>query len=199
MVRKPASRHATSVASAARTERLVSEPNLERRVAGGERPERGEARGAPRLVTRERAGLDAVLPSPRRVARIAREQHLPRSRQARLDDLPRLRAELACHPARTRRRRPLGGRSRGRLTRPRAPRPAHRRRGRSSAEEKERRLAEGSALSRVRWSKGDGSRRLHVRGSVRVNINDHGIAVPSYLGGTVKPDVDVELSFDAND
>lgn len=40
---------------------------------------------------------------------------------------------------------------------------------------------------------------VHVTGSVRVNINDHGIAVPSYLGVTVKPDVDVELSFDATE
>lgn len=40
---------------------------------------------------------------------------------------------------------------------------------------------------------------IHVTGSVHVNINDHGILVPSYLGVTVKPDVTVELSFDAND
>lgn len=40
---------------------------------------------------------------------------------------------------------------------------------------------------------------IHVTGAVRVNINDHGIAVPSYLGVTVKPDVDVELSFEANE
>lgn len=44
----------------------------------------------------------------------------------------------------------------------------------------------------------DGS-GIHVTGSVHVNMNDHGIAVPSYLGVTVKPDVEVSLAFDANE
>ena len=44
----------------------------------------------------------------------------------------------------------------------------------------------------------DGS-GLHVTGSTRVNINEHGIAVPSYLGVTVKPDVDISAAFDATE
>jgi polyisoprenoid-binding protein YceI len=34
-----------------------------------------------------------------------------------------------------------------------------------------------------------------VQGRFRVNMNDFGISVPSYLGVTVKPDVDVSASF----
>ena len=39
--------------------------------------------------------------------------------------------------------------------------------------------------------------RLHVSGALHVNFTEHGISVPSYLGITVKPDVDVQVSFDA--
>jgi polyisoprenoid-binding protein YceI len=34
-----------------------------------------------------------------------------------------------------------------------------------------------------------------ARGAFRVNMNDFGIAVPVYLGVTVKPDVDISASF----
>jgi polyisoprenoid-binding protein YceI len=34
-----------------------------------------------------------------------------------------------------------------------------------------------------------------VKGTLRVNMNDFGITVPSYLGVTVKPDVDVAANF----
>ncbi len=38
-----------------------------------------------------------------------------------------------------------------------------------------------------------------VDATVRVNMHDFGITVPSYLGVTVKPDVDVEVHFTATD
>lgn len=38
-----------------------------------------------------------------------------------------------------------------------------------------------------------------VSGSARVNIKDYGVDVPSYLGVTVKPDVDVSLSARVQD
>lgn len=38
-----------------------------------------------------------------------------------------------------------------------------------------------------------------VDGTFRVNMQNHGITVPSYLGITVKPDVDVEAHFTATD
>jgi polyisoprenoid-binding protein YceI len=40
---------------------------------------------------------------------------------------------------------------------------------------------------------------IHVTGSVHLNMKDHGISVPSYLGVTVKPDVDVDVTFDVNE
>jgi len=42
--------------------------------------------------------------------------------------------------------------------------------------------------------KADGG-ALVVDGKLRVNINDAGMTAPSYLGVTVKPDVDVEVHF----
>ena len=39
----------------------------------------------------------------------------------------------------------------------------------------------------------------HVDGKMRVNFNQFGIEVPSYLGITVKPDVEVAVRFDAVD
>ena len=42
-------------------------------------------------------------------------------------------------------------------------------------------------------------RGLHVSGAVHVNMNEHGISVPSYLGVTVKPEVDVALTFDVTE
>jgi len=41
--------------------------------------------------------------------------------------------------------------------------------------------------------------RLKVRGTMHINMNDFGIEVPSYLGVTVKPDVDVVAQFDVSD
>lgn len=41
--------------------------------------------------------------------------------------------------------------------------------------------------------------RYHVTGSVHLNMNDFGIEVPSYLGVTVKPEVDVSVAFDATE
>lgn len=38
-----------------------------------------------------------------------------------------------------------------------------------------------------------------VSGAVHVNMKDYGIDVPSYLGVTVKPDVDIAVRFDAKD
>ena len=43
-------------------------------------------------------------------------------------------------------------------------------------------------------AKGDGA-GFSVNGRFRVNMNDYGITVPTYLGVTVKPDVDVTASF----
>lgn len=38
-----------------------------------------------------------------------------------------------------------------------------------------------------------------VTGSVQVNVKDYGIEIPSYMGVTVKPDVDVSVKFTAKD
>lgn len=46
-------------------------------------------------------------------------------------------------------------------------------------------------------AKGGGT--LHVGGTTKVDIRDYGIDVPSYLGVTVKPDVDVEVQFTATE
>jgi polyisoprenoid-binding protein YceI len=40
---------------------------------------------------------------------------------------------------------------------------------------------------------------ISVTGSTHINMNDFGINAPSYLGVTVKPDVDVNTSFQATD
>ncbi len=40
---------------------------------------------------------------------------------------------------------------------------------------------------------------LHVGGTTKIDIKDYGIDVPSYLGVTVKPDVDVEVQFNATE
>jgi hypothetical protein len=45
-------------------------------------------------------------------------------------------------------------------------------------------------------TKRDGS-SFATRGKFHININDFGIAVPSYLGVTVKPDIDVTANFRA--
>jgi polyisoprenoid-binding protein YceI len=38
-----------------------------------------------------------------------------------------------------------------------------------------------------------------ITGTFRTNFNDHGIEVPSYLGVTVKPDVEVTVGFETAD
>lgn len=38
-----------------------------------------------------------------------------------------------------------------------------------------------------------------VTGTAKINMTDYGISVPSYLGVTVKPDVDVKVTFKAKD
>jgi polyisoprenoid-binding protein YceI len=40
---------------------------------------------------------------------------------------------------------------------------------------------------------------LDVKGTTKVNMNDYGIKTPSYLGVSVKPDVDVFANFQAKD
>ncbi len=47
-------------------------------------------------------------------------------------------------------------------------------------------------------AKRDGS-KYAVQGTMHLNMRDYGIVVPSYLGITVKPDVDVAVNFDAVD
>ena len=39
----------------------------------------------------------------------------------------------------------------------------------------------------------------NVKGTTRVNVDDYGVKRPSYLGVTVKPDVDITTSFQAKD
>jgi polyisoprenoid-binding protein YceI len=41
--------------------------------------------------------------------------------------------------------------------------------------------------------------KFKVHGSMHLNMNDFGIEVPSYLGVTVKPDVDVVAQFEVTD
>jgi len=40
---------------------------------------------------------------------------------------------------------------------------------------------------------------LDIKGSTRVNMNDYGVETPSYLGVSVKPDVEVYANFQAKD
>lgn len=40
---------------------------------------------------------------------------------------------------------------------------------------------------------------IHVSGKLRLNMNSFGIEVPSYAGVTVKPDIEVNVEFDAKD
>jgi polyisoprenoid-binding protein YceI len=44
-------------------------------------------------------------------------------------------------------------------------------------------------------AKRDGPTVVLTRGTFRINMNDFGITVPTYLGVTVKPDVDVSANF----
>ncbi len=47
-------------------------------------------------------------------------------------------------------------------------------------------------------AKRDGS-AYSVQATMHVNMNEYGIAVPSYLGVTVKPDIEISVKFDAVD
>lgn len=49
------------------------------------------------------------------------------------------------------------------------------------------------------YAAGNSGGKITVKGSVHLNINDYGIVIPSYAGVTMKPDVDVEISFVATD
>ena len=49
------------------------------------------------------------------------------------------------------------------------------------------------------YAAGNSGGKITVKGSVHLNINDYGIVIPSYAGVTMKPDVDVEVSFVATD
>ena len=40
---------------------------------------------------------------------------------------------------------------------------------------------------------------LHVGGTTKLDVRDYGIDIPSYLGVTVKPDIDVEVQFTATE
>lgn len=51
----------------------------------------------------------------------------------------------------------------------------------------------------VRYVAKHDANAIHVTGSVHVDMNDYGITTPSYLGVSVKPDVDVSIGFDASD
>lgn len=44
-----------------------------------------------------------------------------------------------------------------------------------------------------------GGTKLDVSGTVNLNINDFGIQVPSYLGVTVKPEIQVAVRFNTSD
>jgi polyisoprenoid-binding protein YceI len=46
--------------------------------------------------------------------------------------------------------------------------------------------------------KRDGA-KYAVSGTVRVNVKDFGIEIPSYLGVTVNPDISISVKFDATD
>ena len=48
-----------------------------------------------------------------------------------------------------------------------------------------------------RVTRGGGS--LQVQGSTHLNIRDYGIDIPSYLGVTVKPDIDIDVQFTATE
>lgn len=47
-------------------------------------------------------------------------------------------------------------------------------------------------------AKKDGA-AIKVTGSSKINMNDYGIVIPTYLGVTMKPDVDLSVSFAANE
>jgi len=52
---------------------------------------------------------------------------------------------------------------------------------------------------RVHYSADGSEHKANITGTVRVNMKEFSINIPSYLGVTVKPDVDVSVQFDAAD
>jgi polyisoprenoid-binding protein YceI len=48
-------------------------------------------------------------------------------------------------------------------------------------------------------AKSDGKSAYAVTGAMRLDMNDYGIVTPKYLGVTVKPQVDLTVSFTAED
>lgn len=52
--------------------------------------------------------------------------------------------------------------------------------------------------AKVHYAAKGTNKQLTITGSLRLNMKDYGIDVPSYLGVTVKPDVTVSVRFAAN-
>jgi hypothetical protein len=53
--------------------------------------------------------------------------------------------------------------------------------------------------TRFRYSVKHQGTAFVVRGSINLSMNDYGIETPKYLGIAVKPNVDVDVSFTADD
>jgi polyisoprenoid-binding protein YceI len=51
----------------------------------------------------------------------------------------------------------------------------------------------------IRYSAKKNGAVIQVMGSLRLDIRDFGIEVPSFLGVTVKPEVDIAVTFSAKD
>ena len=56
-----------------------------------------------------------------------------------------------------------------------------------------------SKLITFRYSARKNGQAIEVTGSTRLDIRDFGIEVPSFLGVSVKPNVDIAITFDAKD
>jgi polyisoprenoid-binding protein YceI len=52
---------------------------------------------------------------------------------------------------------------------------------------------------RVHYDAKGSTEKAQVSGSLRINMREFGISVPSYLGVTVKPNVDISIKFEAQD
>jgi len=52
---------------------------------------------------------------------------------------------------------------------------------------------------KVHYAASGSDKDVSITGSMRINMRDFGVDVPSYLGVTVKPDVDVTVKFGAAD
>lgn len=51
----------------------------------------------------------------------------------------------------------------------------------------------------VHYAAGNSGGNITVKGSTRVSIPDYGITIPTYMGVSVKPDVDLEVDFVVTD